>query len=245
MYDILVDYLKEVLPADVSADMVGIILLVAVFAILVASIGIIIWQLVKLCREQKGGEEKSAGSKREEQIRETISEDPLPVKPLPQQKAGVIEPQEEQQPPHISGVTVMGESDDDAQGNEAGYKVYAKPGTLPGLVLLILLPDGRVNRCCLQPEVLKTLPGQVVLIGRSKEAQVQFRDKTVSNRHLHLGADDHGYWVEDVGSSNGTLLNGSACVAHRRYSLQSGDSLRLGNSALKIQLDVPPAGMIC
>ena len=243
MYDLLVDYLKEVLPADVSADLVGLVLLVTVFVLLIGAIVINICQLVKMGRipRQHPPREVPVTSERDKQIREIISEDPLPEVSLPQQTDGAMLYHGEEPANFERGVTVMDESGDDEQGNEAGGAVYMKPGTLPGLVLQILLPDGRVNRCCLQAEVLKSLPGEVVLIGRSIAAQVQFRDKTVSYRHLHLGADEHGYWVEDVGSSNGTFLNGTECVAHRRYPLKSGDALRLGNAALKVQLEFHPS----
>ncbi|NOY93562.1 MAG: FHA domain-containing protein, partial [Deltaproteobacteria bacterium] len=65
-----------------------------------------------------------------------------------------------------------------------------------------------------------------VVIGRSDEADWVLEDVVISRRHARIVPDtDGGYSVEDLGSRNGTLLNGDP-VARRR--LRFGDRIRLG-----------------
>ena len=65
-----------------------------------------------------------------------------------------------------------------------------------------------------------------VVIGRSDEADWVLEDVVISRRHARIVPDtDGGYSVEDLGSRNGTSLNGSP-VERRR--LRFGDRIRLG-----------------
>ncbi|MCP3105070.1 FHA domain-containing protein, partial [Myxococcus sp. K15C18031901] len=64
-----------------------------------------------------------------------------------------------------------------------------------------------------------------VLIGRTSECDVVLYDPGVSRRHCRLFLDGESYSVEDQGSANGTLLNGSAV---QTQALEDGDKLTLG-----------------
>lgn len=46
------------------------------------------------------------------------------------------------------------------------------------------------------------------VIGRSPDSGIQIDDPYASDSHLRFGADDDGVWVEDLGSTNGTSVNG-------------------------------------
>jgi len=50
----------------------------------------------------------------------------------------------------------------------------------------------------------------------------------VSRLHLQIYCDGSDYSIEDVGSSNGTFLNGERLQAQQHYPLSSGDRLDLG-----------------
>ena len=70
------------------------------------------------------------------------------------------------------------------------------------------------------------LRGDPVLLGRDGAADVCLLDLSVSRRHARLEMDDHGYWVIDLGSTNGTCVNR---VPVSRCKLRDGDELRIGN----------------
>lgn len=64
-----------------------------------------------------------------------------------------------------------------------------------------------------------------VLIGRTAECDVILYDSGVSRRHARIFNEAGLFYVEDVGSSNGTLVNGTRIT---RQPLKDGDSIALG-----------------
>lgn len=52
------------------------------------------------------------------------------------------------------------------------------------------------------------IEGPSVVIGRSSAADIPVQDDGVSRRHLEIVFRDGTYWVRDLGSTNGTYLNG-------------------------------------
>ena len=81
-----------------------------------------------------------------------------------------------------------------------------------------------------------------VMIGRStgkrfKRSGVSlFKDSEVSTTHgkIHVHKDDLCY--SDLGSTNGSFLNGEALAARKTYVINDGDVLRLGQSHLKVSI---------
>lgn len=63
----------------------------------------------------------------------------------------------------------------------------------------------------------------VSIIGRSSECQVIITDPRVSRRHAMIRKQDGGFFLFDLGSFNGSYLNGSRVTAARQ--LQHGDVL--------------------
>lgn len=76
------------------------------------------------------------------------------------------------------------------------------------------------------------------IVGRSRSCDVRLREDTVSRLHAAFVFDEQGITVEDLGSSNGTFVNGLKVREPRR--LVSGDRIRFG--ALKARL-VGPEGL--
>ncbi|MBL9157929.1 MAG: FHA domain-containing protein [Verrucomicrobiales bacterium] len=63
----------------------------------------------------------------------------------------------------------------------------------------------------------------VSIIGRSSECQIVIADPRVSRRHAMIRKQDGGFYLFDLGSFNGSYLNGSRVTAARQ--LQHGDVL--------------------
>ncbi|MCV7152746.1 FHA domain-containing protein [Mycolicibacterium pyrenivorans] len=78
---------------------------------------------------------------------------------------------------------------------------------------------------------LITLSGPRVTVGKASTNSVSLEhDSTVSRLHAVLDNLGFAWSVRDVGSRNGTYLNGEKISAER--VLRSGDELRVGNSRL-------------
>ncbi len=64
-----------------------------------------------------------------------------------------------------------------------------------------------------------------VVLGRSKEADIRVPDENVSRRHAEVRLEDDGYWIVDLGSMNGTIVNGKRVD---RARLENDDRITLG-----------------
>lgn len=75
-------------------------------------------------------------------------------------------------------------------------------------------------------ETLK-LEGQVWTAGRESDCEIQLHNPKVSRKHFELTKNPEGYFVTDLGSSNGTYLNGQKLPPHEPTRMMSGDHLRV------------------
>jgi hypothetical protein len=79
------------------------------------------------------------------------------------------------------------------------------------------------------------LPLGETLIGRDVGCSLRFNDPTVSRRHLKfVRRGDDNVTVEDLSSTNGTLLNGS--VLRKPTKVADGDMISVGNRTLSIKV---------
>ena len=62
-------------------------------------------------------------------------------------------------------------------------------------------------------------------VGRSEENDIVIQDPNVSRKHAQLSRLENGFVVEDLGSTNGTLLDGAPIDRER---IESGDELTFG-----------------
>ncbi|ATB36539.1 adenylate cyclase [Cystobacter fuscus] len=67
-----------------------------------------------------------------------------------------------------------------------------------------------------------------VLIGRVAECDVVLYDAGISRRHCRIFAEEGQYYVEDMGSSNGTRVNGTLVPVKEKQVLDEGAQLSLG-----------------
>jgi serine/threonine protein kinase len=59
----------------------------------------------------------------------------------------------------------------------------------------------------------------------------------VSRRHSRLLREDNNWFVEDLGSTNGTFVNGHRISAHQKAAIKQGDVLRFGQIELEFSLE--------
>ena len=81
--------------------------------------------------------------------------------------------------------------------------------------------------------------GTPLVVGRSREADLQVRDRQVSGRHCSLAIDAGGgpllVRIQDLGSTNGTFVDGQRID---EATLTPGQTLRIGVSSWRVALDV-------
>jgi pSer/pThr/pTyr-binding forkhead associated (FHA) protein len=72
-----------------------------------------------------------------------------------------------------------------------------------------------------------------MVIGRGRSADLVIAEPTISRAHAAIGCDAEGFFMQDLGSTNGTKVNGQRSPLAR---LKDGDDLQLGKLQLRITL---------
>ena len=74
-----------------------------------------------------------------------------------------------------------------------------------------------------------TIDRRRVVIGRSKECDIQLEDPNVSRRHAEVRQEGTAYWIVDLESTNGIEVNGRRL---KRAKLEDGDTVTLGSTEI-------------
>ena len=80
-------------------------------------------------------------------------------------------------------------------------------------------------------------PGENI-VGR-EDVDVLLADNTVSRRHAKIIVENAQVFLEDMGSTNGTKIDGVRIAAGERTEISDGSELSFGSSVLKLQLPEP------
>src|SRR5690606_11656600 len=80
--------------------------------------------------------------------------------------------------------------------------------------------------------VEKLADGDQVLIGRAPEARLLLQDPRVSSRHALVRREGDRVTVQDLGSANGTLINGDALEGAEPRTLKAGDEIQVGETVV-------------
>ena len=84
-------------------------------------------------------------------------------------------------------------------------------------------------------ETILLAPGKL-LIGREKDCQLRLDGRSVSHHHCVLLLDDYTLRIRDLGSTNGTLLNGRR-LGPRESILADGDTVSIDNLTFRVDLN--------
>jgi pSer/pThr/pTyr-binding forkhead associated (FHA) protein len=74
-------------------------------------------------------------------------------------------------------------------------------------------------------------PNREIIIGRSSDLDMVLVEDMVSRKHAKITTDDHVVTIQDLGSTNGTFVNGEKV---RKADLKDGDRILIGTSIIKI-----------
>ena len=91
------------------------------------------------------------------------------------------------------------------------------------IVARVILPDDRKI----------SLGKEALIIGRLAECDIAFDDSNVSRRHAEIKALAGGYAVNDLGSTNGTKVNGVTISFER--ALRDGDIISVGSHSIRYE----------
>ena len=75
-----------------------------------------------------------------------------------------------------------------------------------------------------------------MVIGRGRSADVVIAEASISRAHAAIGYDGEGFFMQDLGSTNGTRVNGTR---ETRARVAGGDELQLGRLRLRLFLPDP------
>ncbi|MDQ3937719.1 MAG: DUF3662 domain-containing protein [Chloroflexota bacterium] len=114
---------------------------------------------------------------------------------------------------------------DEPRSSASGTSVYAAPqANLPNAVLSIRIPGHQLWRVPVRSATLR--------VGRALDNDLVLPDERVSRHHGQLAVRFGTLVYTDLGSTNGSYLNGSAVT---EIALGPGDVLQLGSSTLAIE----------
>ena len=78
------------------------------------------------------------------------------------------------------------------------------------------------------------VPGIPLVVGRSTDTDLQLGDTFVSSHHARFLAGSQGLSLEDLGSTNGTTVNGEEVAG--QVWLRPGDEVAIGDSAFTVEV---------
>lgn len=93
--------------------------------------------------------------------------------------------------------------------------------TISGMIVVIKGPSAGLE---------VSLTDQETVMGRDARADLVFDSPAVSRRHARIAQRNGQYYVEDLGSSNGTFVNGQR--VQQSTALENGDEIALGQAVL-------------
>jgi Protein of unknown function (DUF3662)/FHA domain len=128
---------------------------------------------------------------------------------------------------HIAneGYTIVGPITVDLVDDETGRPGrFAIDGRVvePKATGVLVLPSGE----------RRSLGDRVLSVGRMLDNDIVIEDPNVSRRHAEIRPLGTSFVVADLGSTNGTLVNGGSV---RQHVLQPGDTITLGSSSLRFE----------
>ncbi|MEK7215046.1 MAG: FHA domain-containing protein [Chloroflexota bacterium] len=95
--------------------------------------------------------------------------------------------------------------------------------------LVLATPEGRRQ---------VSLRGEESILGRDPMATVVLMDPLASRQHARITRHEGEYWIEDLRSMNGTLVNGTAISRQR---LEPDDLIQIGQAKITFALEMPAA----
>jgi hypothetical protein len=122
---------------------------------------------------------------------------------------------------------------EDGEAIDAGTRVFEAPIVRAPVAALEIVEPGRASRRV-------DMAGHPMSVGRGSDCDVVLADAHASRKHVRLEVRGGVFVLTDLGSTNGTLVNGHRV---REVVLGVGDRIELGQSTLRVvQPETPATG---
>lgn len=108
----------------------------------------------------------------------------------------------------------------------AGGQSASPPASRP-LATRLVVTEGPLKDTVVQ------LNGTPLLLGRAQDADLVLDDDYVSGRHARLFPQGSRWFLEDLGSTNGTYVSGSPLT--RTVAVEPGTPVRIGKTVLELR----------
>jgi pSer/pThr/pTyr-binding forkhead associated (FHA) protein len=124
-----------------------------------------------------------------------------------------------------------------------GQQAYGEPQPYPGQQgspddertrVTPLRPRRQARLETVDGEVVGWLTAPAAIVGRGSESDVKISDPGISRRHAEIRSENGEYVVTDLGSTNGTIVDGRPV---RRASLYDGSRVQFGRTTLTFRVD--------
>jgi signal transduction histidine kinase len=76
--------------------------------------------------------------------------------------------------------------------------------------------------------------GDTILVGRTSQNDIQINDSSVSRKHLKITRHDTKYIIEDIGSRNGTWVDGDLISPGEQHTVRRGTPIFIGETLISI-----------
>ena len=172
-----------------------------------------------------------------------IWDTPIPVPPAPQSQSADYEQETgdiylQNLPPHhaLRNKWELGNGLEDAGAPPSVPEPYETESPIATEMRLFgLLPSGLPWEQRIPFSTIALENG--IIIGRDPGvANVTLEDGSVSRAHIQLALNEQGLTVSDMGSTNGTIINGQPLSPYdNNHPLLDGDTLTLGNISLQVE----------
>src|SRR6185436_13260285 len=87
-------------------------------------------------------------------------------------------------------------------------------------------------------QTIDVAPGRRIVVGRAATSDVPIYDPTISRRHAEVALANGGVQIKDLGSSNGTFVNGARVTD---TVANAGDVVTFGKVAFRVSEVTPPS----
>jgi pSer/pThr/pTyr-binding forkhead associated (FHA) protein len=125
---------------------------------------------------------------------------------------------------HLRGpITVSITSDESLKSGRIGIDSKVRTSESPVNGGSLVVAGGKVVKIGEQP----------IVIGRQPDCDIVFDDPNISRRHAEIRVAAGEFTVSDLGSTNGTKVNGVAVTIAR--ALRDGDIVTLGNNSIRFE----------
>ena len=109
---------------------------------------------------------------------------------------------------------------------DSAPKALTGSSTRPGRSYVLRFISGKY-----QGGEFPIVPDKQIVVGRSSDLDMVLVEDMVSRKHARIAMQQDQIWIEDLGSTNGTFVNGEKI---KRARLKEGDRVLIGTSILKV-----------